>query len=52
MTQVARVSELSRERLHKALSGEPSPSFNTILKVVTALDLKLPAIVRCEAEVT
>ncbi len=37
MTQVARDSGLSRESLCKALSGERSPSFDTILKVVTAL---------------
>jgi probable addiction module antidote protein len=36
MTQVARDSGLSRESLYKALSGERSPSFDTILKVVTA----------------
>ena len=52
MTQVARDSGLSRESLYKALSGERSPSFDTILKVVTALDLKLSASVRSEAEVT
>ena len=52
MTQVARDSGLSRESLYKALSGERSPSFDTILKVVTALGLKLSASVRREAEVT
>ena len=52
MTQVARDSGLSRESLYKALSGERSPSFDTILKVVSALGLKLSASVRCEAEVT
>lgn len=52
MTQVARDSGLSRESLYKALSGELSPSFDTILKVVTALGLKLSAGVRSEAEVT
>jgi probable addiction module antidote protein len=52
MTQVARVSGLSRESLYKALSGERSPSFDTILKVVTALGLKLSASVRSEVEVT
>jgi probable addiction module antidote protein len=51
MTQVARDSGLSRESLYKALSGERSPSFDTILKVVTALGLKLSASVRNEAEV-
>jgi probable addiction module antidote protein len=52
MTQVARESGLSRESLYKALSGERSPSFDTILKVVMALGLKLSASVRSEAEVT
>jgi len=51
MTQVARDSGLSRESLYEALSGERSPSFDTILKVVTALGLKLSASVRNEAEV-
>jgi probable addiction module antidote protein len=52
MTQVAKDSGLSRESLYKALSGERSPSFDTILKVVTALGLKLSASVRSEIEVT
>jgi len=43
MTQVARDSGLSRESLYKALSGERTPSFDTILKVVAALGLKLHA---------
>jgi probable addiction module antidote protein len=51
MTQVARDAGLSRESLYKALSGERSPSFDTILKVVAALGLKLSASVRQEAEV-
>jgi probable addiction module antidote protein len=52
MTQVARDSGLSRESLYKALSGERSPSFDTILKVVSVLELKLSASVRGGAEVT
>ena len=52
MTQVAKDSGLSRESLYPALSGERSPSFDTILKVVTALGLKLSASVRSEVEVT
>jgi probable addiction module antidote protein len=52
MSQVARESGLSRESLYKALSGERRPSFYTILKVVSALGLKLSAIVRSKAEVT
>lgn len=43
MAQVARDAGLSRESLYKALSGERSPSFDTILKVVTALGLTLHA---------
>ena len=41
MGQVARDAGLSRESLYKALSGERSPDFDTILKVVGALGLKL-----------
>ncbi len=52
MTQVARDSGLSRESLYKALSGEPSPSFGTMLKVFSDLGLKLSASVRSEAEVS
>jgi len=43
MAQVARDAGLSRESLYKALSGERSPDFATILKVVEALGLKLHA---------
>jgi probable addiction module antidote protein len=43
MTQVARDSGLSRESLYKALSGERTPGFDTILKVVSALGLRLHA---------
>ena len=43
MAQVARDSGLSRESLYKALSGERSPGFDTILKVMAALGLKLHA---------
>ena len=43
MTQVARDAGLSRESLYKALSGERSPGFDTILRVVGALGLKLHA---------
>jgi probable addiction module antidote protein len=43
MMQVARDAGLSRESLYKALSGERSPDFQTILKVVGALGLKLHA---------
>ena len=43
MSQVARDAGLSRESLYKALSGERTPSFDTVLKVVEALGLKLHA---------
>ncbi len=43
MSQVARDSGLSRESLYKALSGDRVPSFQTILKVIGALGLKLNA---------
>ena len=43
MSQVARDAGLSRESLYKALSGDRSPEFGTILKVVDALGLKLHA---------
>jgi probable addiction module antidote protein len=44
MTQVARDAGLSRESLYKALSGDRSPGFDTILKVVAALGLQLHAV--------
>ena len=43
MSQVASDAGLSRESLYKALSGERVPNFDTILKVVNALGLKLHA---------
>jgi len=43
MSQVARDAGLSRESLYKALSGERTPGFDTILKVIDALGLKLHA---------
>ena len=41
MTQVARDAGLSRESLYKALSGERSPEFDTILRVTRALGIQL-----------
>ena len=41
MSQIARDTGLSRESLYKALSGDRSPGFDTILKVFGALGLKL-----------
>jgi probable addiction module antidote protein len=43
MSQVARDAGLSRESLYKALSGDRTPNFDTILKVINALGLKLHA---------
>ncbi len=43
MAQVARDAGLSRESLYKALSGERSPGFDTVLKVIQALGLRLHA---------
>ena len=43
MAHVARDAGLYRESLYKALSGDRSPSFDTILRVVAALGLELHA---------
>ena len=43
MAQVASDTGLSRESLYKALSGERVPTFDTVLRVVGALGLKLRA---------
>jgi len=43
MAAIARESGLGRESHYKALSPEGNPEFSTILKVVTALGLKLHA---------
>jgi probable addiction module antidote protein len=43
MTEVARKTGLSRESLYKALSKDGNPEFATILKVMSALDLKITA---------
>lgn len=43
MAQVARDAGVSRESLYKALSGDRVPNFDTILKVMKALGLKLNA---------
>lgn len=43
MAQVARDAGLSRESLYKALSGDRSPDFETILRVINALGIKLHA---------
>ena len=43
MTQVAKDAGLSRESLYKALSGDRSPGFDTILRVINALGIELHA---------
>ena len=43
MAEVARKTGLSRESLYKALSAEGNPEFATILKVMSALDLRITA---------
>ena len=43
MAKVARDSGLSRESLYESLSGERSPGFDTILRVMNALGLELHA---------
>ncbi|HEY8010935.1 MAG TPA: addiction module antidote protein [Rudaea sp.] len=44
MSKVARNAGVSRESLYKALSGERSPDFATILRVTRALGVKLHAV--------
>jgi probable addiction module antidote protein len=41
MTQVARDAAISRESLYKTPLGDRSPGFDTILKVTTALKIRL-----------
>ena len=41
MAQLSKDTGLGRESLYKALSGEVSPSFDTVIKVVKALNLRL-----------
>lgn len=43
MTRVAREAGLGRESLYKALSPDGNPEFATIMKVVSALGLRLHA---------
>ena len=43
MTQIAREAGVGRESLYKALSKDGNPEFSTVLKVMTALGLKLTA---------
>lgn len=45
MAQIARDTGLGRESLYKALSAEGNPEFETVLKVLRALGLRLHATV-------
>ena len=44
MTQIAKDVGLGRESLYKALSGDNNPSFATMLKVMSALGVKLQVV--------
>ncbi|MGL4489834.1 MAG: addiction module antidote protein [Rhizobiaceae bacterium] len=44
MTQIAKDAGLSRESLYRALSTNGNPEFATILKVMSALGLKMTAV--------
>ena len=44
MTQLAKDVGLGRESLYKALSGDNNPSFATMLKVMSALGVKLQVV--------
>jgi probable addiction module antidote protein len=41
MSQIARDAGITREGLYKALSEEGNPRFGTVLKVLSALGLRL-----------
>ncbi len=43
MAVIAKKTKLGRQSLYKALSAEGNPSFDSILKVIDALGLKLEA---------
>ncbi|ATC26802.1 putative addiction module antidote protein [Caulobacter vibrioides] len=49
MAEVAEKAGLGRESLYKALKDGASPRFDTILRVVHALDLKLALVSAAEA---
>lgn len=43
MTEIARQAGLSRENLYRALNGDTKAEFDTIMRVLTALGVKLAA---------
>ena len=50
MSQVAGDAGLSRESLYKALSGDRNPTLDTVLRVISALGLKLRAEVALDSD--
>ncbi len=43
MTEIARQTGLSRENLYRSLNGDTKTEFDTIMRVLTALGVKLTA---------
>ena len=41
MTEIAKEASLNRQNLYKSLSPNGSPKFETVMKILRALDLKL-----------
>lgn len=41
VSELARRADMSREGLYKALSGDGNPSFATVIKIVSALGLRI-----------
>ena len=41
MTDIARLTGLGRQSLYKAFNGQAEPRFDTVLKVLKALDIRL-----------
>ena len=50
MAEIARRAGVGRESLYKSLSGEVAPSFDTVLRVVSALGLRLAVAPRPERQ--
>ena len=41
MTDIARLTGLGRQSLYKAFNGQAEPRFDTVIKVLKSLDIKL-----------
>ena len=55
MSALARATEMTRQGLTKAVTGETSPTLDTVMKLLTALDLKFavePSVRRSKAKVS